>query len=625
MAPTLETLSALALTPVGIFAFILGCLGCLISIYWVDRLFFSVPYPPGIPLLREPKGARRFSLRTRLGYYTDCESLFREAYENYAKKGLPVVIPGIGSRKEVIMPSNAMRWVLAQPDKTLDTFSAFADIQQVQWAFGHEKVTLDSWQSLIVKHDLNRVLEGVCSTMNDELAVAFDDEFGTDAENWKEVLLFPAVERVVAQAASRFTVGLPLCRDQEYNRVALKINHCLITNAGTTGGTPSLFRPLVGSLVNIPLSFALARMKKLFVPLWKQRLETLKFDRDDVNHEEPEDQIQMMLRYAQKERPQELYDYDLMMRRLIALNFGTMHQTVMQVANLLLDVLASDAEFNAIATLRDEFDRVLGPDDTEVSWTKAKASQMTRADSVARETLRCHAFANRAIFRKVMVDGFKTNDGYHLPKGTILSFLSRSIQNDAESYDDAAKFDPFRFSRAREDALAKDEKPPSVSLVATSPEFLAFSHGRHSCPGRFLLDFELKMILAYVLRKYDVKFPDEYNGQRPPNYWLTEAVFPPDGNPRRYLAVHHFIVDDQTLPNKEMIIAPRPYHEWHTTTKENPNLITRLHYLWSQAQAPIVCHEQATVIAINSNAQKELCAFFVVGHPHVFWPGRRET
>lgn len=53
----------------------------LIGLYGLDALV-SVPYPKGVPLLREPPGATRFSLKTRIAYYTDCAALYKEAYEN---------------------------------------------------------------------------------------------------------------------------------------------------------------------------------------------------------------------------------------------------------------------------------------------------------------------------------------------------------------------------------------------------------------------------------------------------------------------------------------------------------------------------------------------------------------
>lgn len=112
------------------------------------------------------------------------------------------------------MPQSSMKWFLAQPDDVLDPSQAFADIDQVRWSLGHDKIVVDAYQALIVKTDLNRVLENICAAMNNELSVVFDEQFGTDTENWREIDLLPAVKIIVAQAASRFTVGLPLCKSR---------------------------------------------------------------------------------------------------------------------------------------------------------------------------------------------------------------------------------------------------------------------------------------------------------------------------------------------------------------------------------------------------------------------------
>ncbi|KAL6416301.1 cytochrome P450 [Ilyonectria robusta] len=51
-------------------------------LYLIEHYILGVPYPPVVSLVREPAGARRFSIRTRLAYYTDCQNLFRDAYDN---------------------------------------------------------------------------------------------------------------------------------------------------------------------------------------------------------------------------------------------------------------------------------------------------------------------------------------------------------------------------------------------------------------------------------------------------------------------------------------------------------------------------------------------------------------
>ncbi|KAL4940552.1 cytochrome P450 [Aspergillus oleicola] len=413
---------------------------------------------------------------------------------------------------------------MSQPDSVLSVGEAFAEIDQAEYSIGHSKYIVDAWQGNLVKTELNAALENIVQALNDELGVAFDRYFGTDEEGWREIELLETVRLIVAQAASRFTVGLPLCRNDEYVKDCFDaIDGCVIV-AGVVGGTPSVLRPLVGPLVGLKPRLATRRLRKHLKPLYYGRLDALKYARDDPSHLEPGDHFQMMLRYAQRERPHELYDFNNIAARIVVANFGSMHQTSIQVTNMLLNILGSDAEYNTIAILREEVSQILGSD---TEWTKAKVSKMVKADSVARETLRLHSFGGRAVFRKVLVDGVTTDTGLKLPKGTLFSILSQQVHTDPNAYEDPLKYDPFRFSRVRENE--EPSKAGSLSFVSTSSNYLPFSHGKHACPGRFLIDFELKMIIAYVLRNYDVKFPEEYDGKRPSNQWLTEANIPPPG------------------------------------------------------------------------------------------------
>lgn len=72
----LRTLAALPL-PLQILG---ASLALALALCLLERYVTGVPYPPSIPLVREPAGTRRFSLRTRLAYYTDCRTLFEDAW-----------------------------------------------------------------------------------------------------------------------------------------------------------------------------------------------------------------------------------------------------------------------------------------------------------------------------------------------------------------------------------------------------------------------------------------------------------------------------------------------------------------------------------------------------------------
>jgi hypothetical protein len=64
---------------------------CLVAgVVVIDHFFLSPEYPDGVDLIREPPGARRFSVQTRLAYYTDCRALYKEAW---TKVSLDFMVP----------------------------------------------------------------------------------------------------------------------------------------------------------------------------------------------------------------------------------------------------------------------------------------------------------------------------------------------------------------------------------------------------------------------------------------------------------------------------------------------------------------------------------------------------
>lgn len=105
-----------------------------------------------------------------------------------------------------------MQWVLARPENELSHAGAILEVVQLKYGLGHERYKADPWPGMLVKTEINSMLEGVCADMGDELTHAFDRYFGSDTESWKEIDLLETIRLVVAQAASRFTVGLPLCK-----------------------------------------------------------------------------------------------------------------------------------------------------------------------------------------------------------------------------------------------------------------------------------------------------------------------------------------------------------------------------------------------------------------------------
>jgi cytochrome P450 len=258
-----------------------------------------------------------------------------------------------------------------------------------------------------------------------------------------------------------------------------------------------------------------------FKDLFQERLALIQ---NPKSEKDPQDLIQMMFRYAQENCSNEL-NLDDMTRRLCILDVGTFQQASIAITNAIFNIVTSDKEYNTITALREEFATILAANGN--TWTRLSISQMMKADSICRETLRVNAFANRSVFKQVMVDGLRTEDGILLPKGALLSVLASPVHGDGDLFKDPDKFDPYRFSRIREDKTLDAKEKANLTAVSTGPQFLPFGHGKNACPGRFFFDFEFKMIIAYLFMNYDIELPKEYGGKRPENKWVSEAMMPP--------------------------------------------------------------------------------------------------
>jgi cytochrome P450 len=118
---------------------------------------------------------------------------------------------------------------------------------------------------------------------------------------------------------------------------------------------------------------------------------------------------------------------------------------------------------------------------------------------------------------RLAVNEFTFSDGTTVPAGTTLSVPVGHIHLDPETYEDPKRFDGFRFIKMKERAAADGHPDKKFDMVSTSLQSLAFSHGRHACPGRFFAAVEVKLMLACVVMTYDVKMVDCV---RPPEKWL---------------------------------------------------------------------------------------------------------
>ncbi|KAF7367742.1 hypothetical protein MSAN_00838100 [Mycena sanguinolenta] len=233
----------------------------------------------------------------------------------------------------------------------------------------------------------------------------------------------------------------------------------------------------------------------------------------------PNDFISWMLNVADEDQKAVLP----LTLRILSINMAAIHTSSAAFTQALFD-LTTHPEY--LLPMREEVEHVVA----EEGWSKAALNSMVKIDSFLRESQRLNTNGSLGMTRKVIAkEGFRFSDGTVLPCGSYLAAALRPTHYDESKYENAAKFDGFRFARERAEHQAAHEFNDSQDvfkrqMISTAVDHLPFGTGRHACPvnGRFFAATELKAMMAHLVLNYDVK--PEVEGARPADIVFGQTV-----------------------------------------------------------------------------------------------------
>jgi len=139
--------------------------------------------------------------------------------------------------------------------------------------------------------------------------------------------------------------------------------------------------------------------------------------------------------------------------------------------------------------LHKELDEQLGTEDETVA-TESQVKRLPYLDACINEGLRLHSTSSLGLPRLVP-EGGMTVLGRYFPSGTVLSVPSYTIHRDARIWgDDVEVYRPERWFERDQADIQKTFNP--------------FSVGPRACVGRNLAVLELQIIVASIMRRYDI-------------------------------------------------------------------------------------------------------------------------
>ncbi|KAF4632466.1 hypothetical protein G7Y89_g5655 [Cudoniella acicularis] len=493
---------------------LLSLLALAFLVHWIHARFFSArSLPKSLPWA----GVNDSSVLSRA--ISTYRSLFhtRELlYEAYEKDGIPFVLPNVVAGPEVILPQSMMDWLLHHPDNVLDQNEVNRDFLQADYTMLHEKVIHDSVHAEFIRKALTQHLGDYTGDVAEEVDFVFRKVWGIDSESWKEVVVYDTMSEIIARISNRVLVGLPLCRNDNYVYHSSRFARWVILEASTINMLPNFLKPSVLSSNAFP--FDTDDLGHI-IPIWKQASSAPILD-----GKKKTGYIQWCLDHA--DTPIERGS-DMISKRLSALSFAVIQSSVITLSNLLFDLAASPLTPTLMSTIQQYVFAELQED--HGIWTKSNLARIIILDSVLRESMRLWGFVSRGVLKTVVAPKGINLPGYgHLPCGTKVGIHANPVHHDEKFYDNAYEFQPLRFCTpgsimTTEDGKAIEQKREGTPLVNTSSTFMAFSHGKHACPGRFFATQQLKLVLAYIAINYEIApIP-----QRPANNWIVGSSGPP--------------------------------------------------------------------------------------------------
>ncbi|KAG7090375.1 hypothetical protein E1B28_009494 [Marasmius oreades] len=393
------------------------------------------------------------------------------------------------------------------PKESLSLQDAINDMMQLEHVMGKE-LQYDPYHIEVIKGTLTRHISTQLPDIHAEILEALAAELPEETE-WKEVHAFRAIRKIVCRATNRAFVGAPLCHNPEYMDLNIKFAINVFLTAVIMNLIPGFMGFLKVAVAKwlSPSSRTINQAVKHLRPIIQERLDKER----EYNGEwpgKPDDFLTWLMSEAQGNQ----LTIENLTLRILSVNFATIHTTSIVLVNCLY-ALAAHTEY--IQPLREEVKGLV----EEYGWTKTAISKMWKLDSFMKEAERTNGGSAVSMHRKALKE-FTFSNGTSVPAGTILAVAVNAVHHDDAIYPNANNFNGYRFSSIRE------QQGESIKHQMSTPDlsWLLFGHGHHSCPGRFFAVNVLKLILASLILKYDIKF--EREGEVPPNEWLSVNNMP---------------------------------------------------------------------------------------------------
>ncbi|KAL0632171.1 hypothetical protein Q9L58_008964 [Maublancomyces gigas] len=344
----------------------------------------------------------------------------------------------------------------------------------------------------------------------------------TLSDEWSNVQAFSFSMGIASQIDNRVFVGTPLCeprhaapcRNKEYLEGVGMWAQRMAIGGQVVKLFPGFLRPFAARYLTSAVTQR-QKFEKIMEPIVRDRMKVLT---DKNSRNEPGENnspfLDAMIQGLMGRAHGDL-DSSLLARLMLIVNTSALHTTTVVLTTALYE-LASRPDLGEM--LREEYLQKVG-DCNGNENAAAITTDLPMLDSFLKEVVRMTPPGHATSFREVLKD-FTFSSGLHVPAGVTLAVPTHATYRDPRLYHDPDTFNPLRFYNQH-----AENKHGGTSFIDTSISDYVFSHGVHTCPGRWFASAGMKLVLINLLERYEIRFE---KGKSKPRGISFQASFTPN-------------------------------------------------------------------------------------------------
>ena len=396
---------------------------------------------------------------------------------------------------EVVVPPDELDWILEQPASNLSIREQQREYFQTDFTLDPGDWMQNTFHLRLISKTLTTQLDALSSAIYEEATAGIDKYFNVSQDDYQEFDVFHLTTKIVARITYRVLVGPGLCRNPDLIEHTIAFAEGTFSCALILRTIPPFLRGILSPLVMFRYRQHTSAILRAIKPEIEARLKNY----EDKQHVPPNDFLQWLLDLVISSNIPEELRPEVLIRRITATSFGALHTSAIAFTNALFDLISGLEAAGRLQTLQTEVDAVLAKYGT---LSKSAVSELHFMDSAFKESARLRPLGAIMIERKVVKQGGIVSplSNTYVHEGMTIGVPTYMMQTNPEVYAGGDVYDPTRFCK-------KNDEPDTTSLrtSSASSNFLNFGKGRHICPGRFFAAHELKVMLAYLISKYDVQ------------------------------------------------------------------------------------------------------------------------